>query len=98
MMNFSKEDEERFRGSVDVLSEGFDVNLHCSEENMKIYESKEKKDKETFDKIKDFCKEKLPLVVSKYPCVKDFLNRMDEFTPDTSFFRILLKKGNELNK
>jgi hypothetical protein len=57
-----------------------------------------KKDKETFDKIKDFCKEKLPLVVSKYPCVKDFLNRMDEFTPDTSFFRILLKKGNELNK
>ena len=57
-----------------------------------------KKDKETFKKIKAFCKEKLPLVLSKYPCVKDFLDRQDEFTPDTSFFRILLKKGNELNK
>ena len=58
----------------------------------------QKKDKETFDKIKAFCKEKLPLVLSKYPCVKEFLDRQHEFTFETSFFRILLKKGNELNK
>lgn len=56
------------------------------------------KTNEIFEKIKEFCKEKLPLVVSKYPCVKDFLDHMTEFTPETSFFRILVKKGNELNK
>lgn len=57
-----------------------------------------KKDKETFDKIKAFCKEKLPLVVSQYPCVRDFIDHQDEFTFETSFFRIFIKKGNELNK
>ena len=51
-----------------------------------------------FDKIKAFCKEKLPLVVSSYPCVRDFIDNMDDFTYETSFFRILIKKGNELNK
>ena len=60
-----------------------------------IYKTKKK---ELFETIKAFCKEKLPLVLSKYPCVKDFIDHQDEFTFETSFFRILLKKGNELNK
>ena len=55
MMDFSPEDEIRFRGSADVLSDGFDVNLHCSPENTKKYEGLAKKDKETFDNF--LCKQ-----------------------------------------
>jgi hypothetical protein len=55
MMDFSAEDEVRFRGSVDVLSDGFDVNLHCSPENTKKYEGLATKDKETFDNF--LCKQ-----------------------------------------
>jgi hypothetical protein len=49
MMDFKPADEKRFRGSADVFSDTFDVNLHCSPENMKKYESESKKDEETFD-------------------------------------------------
>jgi hypothetical protein len=55
MMDFSPEDEIRFRGSVDVLSDGFDVNLHCSPENTKKYEGLATKDKDTFDNF--LCKQ-----------------------------------------
>lgn len=55
MMDFTAEDEIRFRGSVDVLSDGFDVNLHCSPENTKKYEGLATKDKETFDNF--LCKQ-----------------------------------------
>lgn len=55
MMDFSPEDEIRFRGSADVLSDGFDVNLHCSPENVKKYEGLATKDKETFDNF--LCKQ-----------------------------------------
>jgi hypothetical protein len=55
MMDFSPEDEIRFRGSADVLSDGFDVNLHCSPENTKKYEGLATKDKETFDNF--LCKQ-----------------------------------------
>lgn len=49
MMDFSPADEVRFRGTGDVLSDGFDVNLHCSPENIKKYEGEAKKDEERFD-------------------------------------------------
>lgn len=55
MMDFSPEDEIRFRGSADVLSDGFDVNLHCSPENVKKYEGLATKDKDTFDNF--LCKQ-----------------------------------------
>ncbi len=55
MMDFSPEDEIRFRGSADVLSAGFDVNLHCSPENTKKYEGLATKDKDTFDNF--LCKQ-----------------------------------------
>jgi hypothetical protein len=69
MMDFSAEDEIRFRGSVDVLSDGFDVNLHCSPENTKKYEGQATKDKEIFDnflcKQIAVCKSYLPKEDSK---------------------------------
>lgn len=49
MMEFSPEDEIRFRGTGDVLADGFDVKAHCSPENRKKYEGEAKKDKERFD-------------------------------------------------
>ena len=49
MMNFKPEDERRFRGSTDVLSDTFNVDIHCTEANIKKYESEGKKDEETFD-------------------------------------------------
>jgi hypothetical protein len=49
MMNFKPADEKRFRGSTDVLSDTFDVDTHCTEANVKNYESEGKKDEETFD-------------------------------------------------
>jgi len=49
MMNFKPEDEKRFRGSTDVLSDEFDVDIHCTEANIKKYEGEGKKDEETFD-------------------------------------------------
>lgn len=54
--------------------------------------------KEIFDKIKAFCAKKLPLVIETYPCTREFVEHMDEFTHETSFFRIFIKKGKELNE
>jgi len=55
MMDFSPADEKRFRGSADVLSDDFDVNLHCSAENITKYEGEATKDKDTFDNF--LCKQ-----------------------------------------
>jgi len=60
MMEFSPDDEKRFRGTGDVLADNFDANKHCSPENIKKYEGEAKKDKERFDiflcKQLDVCK------------------------------------------
>jgi hypothetical protein len=60
MMEFSPDDEKRFRGTGDVLADNFDANQHCSPENIKKYEGEAKKDKERFDiflcKQLDVCK------------------------------------------
>ena len=57
MMDFTPEQEKRFRGSDDVLKDGFDVNLHCSPEKMAEYKTEEEKDKDkpTFDNF--LCKQ-----------------------------------------
>jgi hypothetical protein len=55
MMDFTPEQEQRFRGTDDVLRDGFDVNLHCSPENMEKYAQVATKDKDTFDNF--LCKQ-----------------------------------------
>jgi hypothetical protein len=72
---------------------------HITKKELKLIDNYvySNRSRENFNKIKEFCKEKLPLVVGTYPCVKEFLDYMDEFTHETSFFRILVKQGKNLN-
>ena len=113
MMDFSPEDEIRFRGSADVLSAGFDVNLHCSPENTKKYEGLATKDKETFDnflcKQIAVCKSYLPPDKAKEPEEIKYKSDYDRIICEntdkgkvetllTDFYRKHIKSGTDKEK
>lgn len=113
MMDFSPEDEIRFRGSADVLSAEFDVNLHCSPENTNKYEGLATKDKETFDnflcKQIAVCKSYLPPKNAKEPVEIKYKSDYDRIICEntdkgkvetllTDFYRKHIKSGTDKEK
>jgi hypothetical protein len=108
MMDFTPEQEKRFRGTADVLSDGFDINLHCSPEKMTEYETEDKKDKDkpTFDfflckQIKK-CNEytgddpKYKTPYDKIICSNSDKGRVETLLSD--FYRKHIKEGTDKDK
>jgi hypothetical protein len=85
MMEFSPDDEKRFRGTGDVLADNFDANKHCSPENIKKYEGEAKKDKERFDIF--LCKQ---LAVCK-----KYEGKGDDPEYDNDYDRIICKNNDK---